>query len=328
MRNILFISLFFISILLAGTAGYMLFEDFGFWNSIYLTAMTITTVGYGDIVPVHPMGKVFTIFLVFTGVGFVLYAFSRLAETMIEGGLRNILERRKMSKKVSQLRDHYIVCGYGRIGKVICDILSENKRPFVVIENDDEEIGNIEAEGFFALKGEAADDEMLITAGIREARGLIAVVSTDADNVFITLTARGLNPGLFILARSSGARGSDTKLMRAGASKVISPYYIGARRMAQLIVRPTVIDFIDLTMYAGELGLRMEELRVSRDASFANKNLMDSGIRKIHDIIVVAIKREGEGMIFNPKPDTMILPDDILIVLGDHSQITALEKEV
>ena len=328
MRKFVYITFFFVGLLVAGTTGFMMFEDFSFWDSLYLTAMTITTVGYGDIVPVNPFGKVFTIFLVFTGVGFVLYAFSRLAETMVEGGLRNILERRKMNKKVAQLRNHYIVCGYGRIGKVICQILEENGRPFVVIENDDDEIHNIEAEGFFALQGEASDDEMLITAGIKEALGLIAVVSTDADNVFITLTARGLNPGLFILARSSGTLGSDTKLIRAGASKVISPYYIGARRMAQLIVRPTVIDFIDLTMYAGELGLRMEEMRVGKKASFANKKLMDSGIRQQYDIIVVAIKREGEEMIFNPRPDTMILPEDILIVLGDHSQITELEKAV
>ena len=140
MKDIIIISIFFIAILLAGTTGFMIFEDFGFWNSVYLTAKTITTVGYGDIVPVHPWGKVFTVFLVFTGVGFVLYAFRRLAETMIEGGLRNILERRKMNKQVAQLKNHYIVCGYGRIGKVICEVLKENKRPFVIIEKDDEVI--------------------------------------------------------------------------------------------------------------------------------------------------------------------------------------------
>lgn len=328
MRKLVFIMVFFLTLLAAGTSGFMLFEGLSFRDSLYLTAMTVTTVGYGDIAPVKPMGRVFTVFFVFTGVGFVLYAFSKFAETMVEGGLRNILERRKMNRQVAQLRDHYIVCGYGRIGKVICQVLTENRRSFVVIENNEEEVRNIEAEGYFALQGEAADDETLITAGIKNAKGLIAVVSTDADNVFITLTARGLNPGLFILTRSSGAPGSDRKLMRAGATKVISPYYIGARRMAQLIVRPTVIDFIDLTMYAGELGLRMEELRVSKKASFANKNLKDSGIRQQHDIIVVAIKRGGEEMIFNPKQDTMILPDDILIVLGDHNQIVRLEKEV
>ena len=328
MRNLILIVIFFITILLAGTLGYVVFEDTSFWDSMYLAAMTLTTVGYGDIVPLHPEGKVFTVFLVFTGVGLVLYAFSKFAETMVEGGLRNILERRKMKKKVALLRDHYIVCGYGRIGKIICQILKENKRHFVVIEKNEEEVKNIEADGFFALFGEASDDEILLDAGIKIAQGLIAVVSSDADNVFIILTARGLNPGLFIMARSSETLGADRKLMRAGASKVISPYYIGARRMAQLIVRPTVIDFIDLTMHAGELGLRMEELVVTEKALFANKKLIDSGIRQKHDIIVVAIKREGEEMHFNPGPDTTILAGDILVILGEHDQISELEKEV
>ncbi len=328
MRNLILIVIFFVVIVLGGSFGYIVFEDMGFWESMYLTSMTITTVGYGDIVPLHPQGKVFTVFLVFTGVGLVLYAFSKFAEAMVEGGLRNILERRKMKKKVANLRDHYIVCGYGRIGKVICQILKDNGRPFVVIENDEDEIKNIEAEGYYELLGEASDDDMLLAAGIKNALGLIAVVSSDADNVFITLTARGLNPALFIMARSSGTPGADTKLLRAGASKVISPYYIGARRMAQLIVRPTVIDFIDLTMHAGELGLRMEELLVTEKASFSDKKLMDSGIRQKHDIIVVAIKREGEEMLFNPRPDTTILVGDILVVLGGHNQISALEGEV
>lgn len=328
MRTLVLIVAFLAAVMVAGTVGYIVFEDMGVWDSLYLTAMTITTVGYGDIVPLHIPGKIFTVFLVFTGVGLVLYAFSKFAETMVEGGLRNILERNKMKKQVAQLRDHYIVCGYGRIGKVICHILRQSRRPFVVIETKEEEIKNIESEGYFTLQGEASDDDILLAAGIKNAKGLIAVVSTDADNVFISLTARGLNPGLFILARSSGAPGSDTKLMRAGASKVISPYYIGARRMAQLIVRPTVIDFIDLTMHAGELGLRMEELLVTERASFVNKTLIESGIRKNFDIIVVAIKRKGEGMMFNPKPDAVILAGDILIALGDYKQISALEKEV
>ncbi len=326
--TILFIVIFFTAILLVGTLGFALLEGMDIGDGLYLTALTITTVGYGDIVPHTPQGKIFTVFLVFTSVGFVLYAFSKFAEVMVEGGLRNILERRKMNKQVSQLRNHYIVCGFGRIGKVICQILKESKRPFVVIEKNENEIRSIEEHGYIALAGEAADDEILLTAGIKEAKGLIAVVSSDADNVFITLTARGLNPGLYILARSSGAPGAETKLQRAGASKVISPYYIGARRMAQLVVRPTVIDFIDLTMHAGELGLRMEELLVSDKADFANKQLIESGIRKKFDIIVVAIKRQGEEMLFNPKPDSLILPGDILIVLGDHGQISALEREV
>jgi voltage-gated potassium channel len=232
-----------------------------------------------------------------------------------------------MDKKIARLHDHYIICGFGRIGDVICEILADAGRPFVVIERDEEVLKELDNLGYIAVAGEAAEDDILLAAGIERASGLIAVVSTDADNLFITLTARGLNPKLFILARSSGSRGTRTKLLRAGASKVISPYYIGARRMAQLILRPTVTDFIDLAMYAGELGLKLEEILVSENASFANKNLMDTGIRKRHDVIVVAVKREGGEMLFNPKPDTMIMPGDIMIVLGEAAHIIALERE-
>ncbi len=315
-------------ILLGGTLGYMFFENTSFWDGLYLTVITITTVGYGDLVPIHTSGKIFTVFLVFAGVSLVMYIFGRITETMIEGGLRKIVERRKMDKKVARLRDHYIVCGFGRIGKVISKILKENNRPFVVIDKNVEELKEVERRGYLELQGEASDDNTLLAAGIKRAKGLIAVVSSDADNLYITLTARGLNPDLFILARSSGVNGVEKKLMRAGASKVISPYYIGARRMAQLIVRPTVMDFIDLTMHAGDLGLRMEELLVSSKASIANKKLQESGIRKNYDLIVVAIKRENGQMLFNPKPDTLILPGDIMIVLGEHDHIAALEREV
>ncbi len=327
MRKFAIVLILFIVIIFGGTFGYMLLENTTFWDGMYLTIITIATVGYGDMVPIHPAGKVFTIFLVFAGAGLVMYTFGKITEVMVEGGLQKILERRKMDKKIARLHDHYIICGFGRIGDVICEILADAGRPFVVIERDEEVLKELDNLGYIAVAGEAAEDDILLAAGIERASGLIAVVSTDADNLFITLTARGLNPKLFILARSSGSRGTRTKLLRAGASKVISPYYIGARRMAQLILRPTVTDFIDLAMYAGELGLKLEEILVSENASFVNKNLMDTGIRKRHDVIVVAVKREGGEMLFNPKPDTMIMPGDIMIVLGESDHINALEGE-
>lgn len=305
----------------------MILEKTTFWDGMYLTIITIATVGYGDMVPIYPAGKVFTVFLVFAGAGLFMYTFGKITEVMVEGSLQKILERRKMDKKIARLHDHFIICGFGRIGQVICEILSDAGRPFVVIERDEEELRELDNLGYISVAGEASEDDVLLTAGIERASGLIAVVSTDADNLYITLTSRGLNPSLFILARSSGSQGTRTKLLRAGASKVISPYYIGARRMAQLLLRPTVTDFIDLAMYAGELGLRLEEIPVQESASFADKNLMDSGIRKRYDVIVVAIKRDGGEMLFNPKPDTMILPGDIMIVLGQADQITALEKD-
>ncbi len=327
MRKIFLVLSLFIGIILFGTFGYMVLEHLSFWDSMYLTIITIATVGYGDLVPIHPGGKVFTIFLLFAGAGLVMYTLSKITEAMVEGSLRKMLERRKMDKKIARLHDHFIICGFGRIGQVISEILDDAGRAFVIIERDPDVLKEIDQLGYISVEGEAEEDEILHVAGIERASGLIAVVSTDADNLFITLTARGLNSSLFILARSSGSKGTRTKLLRAGASKVISPYYIGARRMAQLLLRPTVTDFIDLAMYAGELGLKLEEILVSEKAIFVNKNLMESGIRKRHDVIVVAIKRGGGDMLFNPKPDTMILPGDIMIVLGEAEHIIALEKE-
>lgn len=316
----------FSALLSLGTFGYMILEEASFVDAAYMTIITITTVGYGEVIPLSPAGKYFTMALIMVGVCYVLYLFSVITETMVEGGLRQFLGGKNMEKKVEKLKDHYIVCGFGRIGKVICDLLHENRRPFVVIENSADQINKLEELGYLALHGEATHDEMLLRAGIKNAKGLIAVVSSDADNVYIILSAKGLNPDLYILARSSGEDGTETKLLRAGATKVISPYYIGACRMAHLLVRPTVIDFIDLTLHAGELGLRLEEMRVSDKSKLIGKTLAGSEVRKIFNLIVVAIKRNQGEMLFNPSPDSTILAGDILVVLGEHDHIASFEK--
>jgi len=328
MKKILIsIAILFI-ILSFGTSGYMLIEECGFTDAVYMTVISITTVGFSEVIPLSPAGKYFTMFLIFGGVGLFLYVVSLITEAMIEGGLQTFLGRRNMEKKLAGLKGHYIVCGFGRIGKVISKILHENRRTFVIIENNPEEIRAIEELGYLVLQGDSTSDDTLKKAHIDDARALIAVTSSDADNVYVILSARVLKPDIFIIARSSGKKGAESKLLRAGANKVFSPYEIGARRMAQSLVRPTVIDFIDLTVHDGELGLRLEELRVSEKASFANKTLMQSGIRSEHDLIVVAIKREKGEMLFNPSPNTDILPGDILVVLGEHTNIQGLEKKL
>jgi voltage-gated potassium channel len=255
-----------------------------------------------------------------------MLTFSKITEAVVEGELRAIYGRLSMKKKVTELREHYIVCGFGRIGRVICNLLKEAGKPFVVIENSPEVIRELAELNYLFLDGEASSDDMLLKAGVKQAKGLISAVSSDADNVYITLSARGLNNDLYIMARSTGAEGGETKLLRAGANKVISPYYIGACRMAQHILRPTVTDFIDLTVHGGELGLRMEELAVSDHGKIVNNTLMDSNIRRDFNLIVVAIKRGQGEMLFNPNPTSMILKDDTLIVLGDYSKIKELEK--
>jgi voltage-gated potassium channel len=328
MRKVLIAIANLFGVLVVGTTGYMVIEKSSLLDGLYMTVITITTVGYGEAIPLSTAGRYFTIFLIMVGAGFVLYLFGKVTEAIVEGSLQTYMGRKTMDKKVAGLKNHFIVCGFGRIGKVICQILRENKKPFVVIENDPAEVETIKAMNYLVMDGDAASDETLQRAGIMSAKGLIAVVSSDANNVYIILSAKGLNPSLFILARSSGDDGSETKLLRAGANKVISPYYIGALRMAQLIVRPTVIDFIDLAVNAGELGLRIEEMYVSDKAKYLNMSLMESGLRKKYDLIVVAIKREHGEMLFNPNPGTKILSGDILVVLGDHDHINGLASEL
>jgi voltage-gated potassium channel len=325
----IFISIFVLCLILVfGTTGYMLIENSNFTNAIYMTVISITTVGFSEVIPLSPAGKYFTMILIFGGVGLFLFIVSLITQAMFEGGLQTFLGRRIMEKRLAELRGHYIVCGFGRIGKVISKVLHENRRTFVIIENNPEEINAIEELGYLVLRGDSTSDDILQQAHIDEAKALVAVTSSDADNVYIILSARVLNPNIYILARSSGKKGAESKLLRSGANKVFSPYEIGARRMAQSLVRPTVIDFIDLTVHDGELGLRLEELLVSDKATFVNKSLKESGIRSEYDLIVVAIKRQKGEMLFNPNPNTEIQPGDILVVLGEHDNIQGLEKRL
>jgi len=313
-------------ILSFGTFGYMFIEHSSFMDSLYMTMITISTIGYGEVFPLDTKGRIFTMVLILVGVGFVMFMFSKITEAVVGGELRAIYGRLNMKKKVLGLTDHYIICGFGRIGRVICNLLKEADKPFVVIENDPDVIEELAELNYLFLDGEASSDDTLIQAGVERAKGLISVVSTDADNVYITLSARGLNNDLYIMARSSGTDGGETKLLRAGANRVISPYYIGACRMAQQILRPTVTDFIDLTVHSGELGLRMEELTVSDHGTIVNSTVKDSNIRRDYNLIVVAIKRDQGEMLFNPNPNSMILTNDTLIVLGDYTKIKELEK--
>lgn len=314
-------------ILIGGCVGFVVIEGWDVLEALYMTVITLTTVGFQEVHPLSQAGKIFTMFLIVSGVGFILYFLSSTTGMMIEGTLKDVFGRRKLEKKISHIEGHYIVCGFGRIGRTVSQLLKEKPIEVVMIERNPDCIPIFQEKNLLYVSGEATSEEVLLKAGILKAKGLVAAASSDADNVYITLTARGLNPGLFILARAA-EESSIVKLTRAGADKVVSPYDIGARSMANSILRPTVIDFIELAMHNRSLDLQIEELIVGEKAEIKDLTLMESAIRKEFDLIVVAIKKGSGEMIFNPSSQAKIQVGDILVVLGDRENLIRLEKKL
>lgn len=314
-----------VGVVMSGTGGYMYLEGWSFLDSLYMTTITLSTIGFKEVHDLGPRGQMFTIALIFFGVGTLAFAIRNATKLMLEGELQSIFGRKKLEQKIKHLKDHYIVCGFGRMGRLICRELARKPVPFIVIEKDTKNISAEDWERYLIIQGDADRDETLMEAGIARAKGLITVVSTDADNLYIVLTARGLSPGLYIVARA-GEDGSEQKLRRAGASKVISPYLIGADRMAQAVLRPNVMDFIEFATQAENLELKMEEVTIGKGSSLAGLAISQSGIRQELGIIIVAIKHSGGKMEFNPSPSAVLNRGDCLIALGQPSQLKMLEE--
>lgn len=322
------LDLFIFSLILTGGCiGYMVIEGWTGFDALYMTVTTLTTVGFQEVHPLSHAGRIFTLFLILFGVGFFLYFLGSITGMIVEGTVRDVLGRRKLEKQINQLQGHYIVCGFGRIGRTVTEILKEKPLNVVVIEKDPQYIPLFQEKNQLFILGEATSEEHLVKAGIERAKGLVAAASSDADNVYIALTARGLNPKLFILARAA-AEYSVSKLIRAGADKVVSPYDIGARRMANTILRPTVIDFIELAVHNRNLDLQMEELTIGEHSKIKDATLLDSEIRKDYNLIIVAIKKKSGEMIFNPASQTKIQQGDTLVALGDRENLNRLEKKL
>ena len=324
LRRIVCGLLFLIFLLTTGTLGFHFLENLSWFEAFYFTVITVSTVGYGDVVPQTIGGKIFTSFLIFGGAGLFFYAFGLINEAVLSGTIQNIFGRRQVKKRIETLKDHYIICGYGRIGRHICHLIAREV-PFVVIENEPEVIKELEEEGFLFLEGDATQEETLIKAGVERAKGLVTVLRSDADNVYITLTARSLNPRIFIMARADDEKVLK-RLKQAGANRVFSPYLIGARRMALAILRPAVTDFLELTTPEVNLELQLEEVRLTPKSSLVGKNLINSRIREVSGAIILAVKKASGEMVFNPPPQYVMEAGDILIALGEKEGLTRLEE--
>ena len=316
------LSLFFLCLTIAfGTSGYVIIEGMTLFEAFYMTVITISSVGFSEIKPLSDAGRWITIVVITLGISTLTYTLGQVARIFVEGELRRILGRRKLEKQIAALKDHFI------IGQIIVKELQRANIPLVVIEQDKAAVETLEADQILYLNMDATSDEALTTAGLDRARGLVTAVSSDADNVFIALSAKGMRRDIFILARASDVK-NENKLLRAGASRVVCPYQMGGRRMAEILHKPTVVDFLDQTMMHSELGLQMEEAIIAPNAPITGKTVVTSNLRQDFGVIIVAIKRISGEMVFNPGPGEVFNAGDVLVVIGKRGELQRMSKAI
>lgn len=302
----------------------MAIEGWSAWDAFYMTITTVTTVGYREVHELSRAGQVFTIGLIVGGVGTAFYTASLFVGLIVEGELHQRFEQRRFNRMLQHLTDHFIVCGYGRIGSIVVEEFRRQHVPFVVIERNAERVHAVIEKGGLAVEADASQEEVLKRVGIERARGLIAAVGTDAENVYAVLSARLMRPDLFIIGRAE-SDDAQRKLVRAGADRVISPYEIGAVQMAQTALRPAVVDFVQLATSSENLELAMEQVRIGPRSALASRSILDSNLRARFGIIVVGIKRNDGRMEFNPAADAVMHAGDYLVVLGRPENLKDLE---
>jgi voltage-gated potassium channel len=315
----------FIALLALGSGGYMAIEGWNFFDALYMTVITIATVGYGEVHIVSQAGRMFTLALIFLGVGYFLYVVGNFIQFLVEGRIRHVLGRRKLDRQINKLKAHYIICGYGRMGRALARFLIQRYLDVVVIEQKEARTSIMEEDGILYLLGSATDESLLMRAGIERARGLITVMGSDADNVFLVLLARQMNPDIFIVARAIQNSAKRT-LTAAGANRVVSPYDLGARRMAHAILRPTVIEFLEMAFADENVDVEVEELSIRPNSKVVRRTLYESEIRAKFDVMIISIKKEDGRMVFNPDAGTILDANDTVVAVGRAANILALEK--
>lgn len=310
--------------LVLGMVGFHLIEGWSLLDSLYVAAQTVTTVGYGDKSPATTSGRIFSTIFMLVAVGVVLYALTTAVQGIVQSEMVATFGERRHTKRVSKLRDHYIICGAGRVGSHLVRALLASQETFVVIERDPQRVAELTELGVIVLARDATLEESLLEAGVDYARGLAACLPDDADNVYVALTARDLNSKIHIVARAAEEQ-AESKLLRAGANRVVAPTIIGGHRLAMALTKPAVDDFIG-SITANKIGLAFEQLEVARRSSLVGQKLRDTNIRAELDIVVVSIRRSDGAILFNPSGDSLIESGDVLIAIGREESLMKLTE--
>lgn len=326
-HKLFWIALMLVALLSTGTLGYIFIEGWRPLDALYMTVITVATVGYGELKPLSDAGREFTMAIIVMGVGFFAYSINVLTEAAVEGRIKDIFNQRRMQKAISKLENHFIICGCGRIGRTILEMLLREGIPAVVIESNATVISELEEAGYLVIVGDATSEEVLQHAGISRARGIVCVLQSDADNVYITLTARLLNPSVFIIARASD-RKAERRIYQAGANKVISPYEIGARRMGMAILKPTVIEFLDLAVHCADFDLSVEQYEIGDSSVLVGRTLKEIGIRERTGATLLTVKRKADAVMSSVHPDYVFQKGDLVVVLGSSESLNKFSAMV
>src|SRR3954470_19229589 len=323
-RRFSVIILAIVTTLLTGTVGFTLIEHSPPFDAFYMTLTTMTTVGYTEIHPLSKTGRVFNSFLIFFGVTTIFIAIGAMTQTIIELEFGDAIGKRRNKRMIDKLKDHFIICGYGRVGRGAAAELQHAGVPFVVVDINPERVERAMLAGMLAANADSTRDDTLRQVGIDKARGLVAALATDADNLFVLLSAKGLNPGIYVAARAA-EEGAEEKMRRAGADAVFAPYSITGHRLAQSLLRPHVVQFLDFTTKDIAQDISIEQVRISAGSEIDGKTIREAQLRRNLGVIVLAIRTTAGGMIFNPTADTTVHGGDYLIVMGSEEKLRALE---
>jgi len=310
-----------------GTVGFTLIDGYPPFDAFYMTLTTMTTVGYGEIHPLSRAGRIFNSFLIFFGFSILSIGVGFITQTVIELEFGEAIERRRNKRMIDHLQDHFIVCGFGRVGRGAAVELRHAGVPFVVVDILPERAEQAMRAGMLAVAADSTHDETLRQVGVERARGLVAALASDADNLFVLLSAKGLNPGLYVATRAA-EEGAEEKMRRAGADAVFAPYVITGHRLAQSLLRPHVVQFLDFTTKDIGMDVSIEQVRVQNDSEVVSKTIKDLQLRRDFGVIVMAIRKKDGTMFFNPPAETAVHGGDYLIVMGRQDDLRALETLV